>query len=282
MSRADAEPLPRRLSIESLARPAARSGELPGRIAYAAVGDGPPLVVFPGMSRAPIDPPGAERAAAPYRALAQAAGRTVHVLHRPRGMRRGTTMAEIAHASADALHALFAAPVDVLGISTGGAVALQLAVDHPSAVRRLVVAAAASWLGERGRRRLRAYGERVERGGTGAWELASVLAPPLLRPAAAAVLWVSSLRERAADPGDLLATIDAEVGFNVTDLLDRVTAPTLVIGGARDRAFSPALFRATADGIPGARLILYPRSGHVGTMLNPRFGRDVAAFLAEP
>ena len=56
-------------------------------------------------------------------------------------------------------------------------------------------------------------------------------------------------------------------------------APTLVIAGARDRAFSPELFRATAAGIPGARLILYPNCGHIGTMLNPRFGRDVAAFL---
>ena len=56
-------------------------------------------------------------------------------------------------------------------------------------------------------------------------------------------------------------------------------AATLVIGGTRDRAFSTELFRATAAGIPGARLVLYEGRGHLGTMLDPRFGRDVAAFL---
>ena len=79
----------------------------------------------------------------------------------------------------------------------------------------------------------------------------------------------------------MLATIDAECGFDVTPRLGAITARTLVIGGARDHAFSPALFRATADGIR-AQLILYPRAAIWGMMLHPRFGSDVAAFLARP
>jgi len=54
-----------------------------------------------------------------------------------------------------------------------------------------------------------------------------------------------------------------------------------VVGAGRDRYYSPQLFRQTADGIPDARLVLYPRIGHMGTILHPRFGRDVAAFLGE-
>jgi pimeloyl-ACP methyl ester carboxylesterase len=188
-------------------------------------------------------------------------------------------MADLAAAHAGALQAHFGAPVDLLGISTGGAIALQVAVDHPYVVRRLIVVAAASWLGESGRAKLRLYGERIAAGRSGASVLASVLASPRFHWLATAGLWLAERRTRSVDPSDMLATIDAECGFDVTARLGEIRSPTLVIGGARDRAFSPELFQATASGIPGARLVLYPNRGHIGTMFDPRFGRDVAAFL---
>jgi pimeloyl-ACP methyl ester carboxylesterase len=55
----------------------------------------------------------------------------------------------------------------------------------------------------------------------------------------------------------------------------------LLIAGGRDRAFPADLVRETAAAIPGARLVIYPRCGHLGTMLHPKFGRDVASFLNE-
>ena len=109
--------------------------------------------------------------------------------------------------------------------------------------------------------------------------LASVLAGPLLRWPATALLWLLERRERHVDPADMLATIDAECDFDVTARLGQITAPTLVIAGARDRAFTPQLFAATAARIPNSQLVLYRNRGHIGTMLDPRFGRDVAAFL---
>jgi pimeloyl-ACP methyl ester carboxylesterase len=45
--------------------------------------------------------------------------------------------------------------------------------------------------------------------------------------------------------------------------LHRVRVPTLVIHGAEDRLVPPAHGRAYADGIPGARLELIPRCGHM-------------------
>jgi len=190
-------------------------------------------------------------------------------------------MADLADRHATAIAEHFGEPVDIIGISTGGAVALQVAVDRPLVVRRLVVVAAASWLGESGRDALRRYGARIAAGRSGASILASILAPRWLHWPAAAALWIAERLERRTDPALMLATIDAECAFDVTDRLGRIEAPTLVIGGARDRAFSPALFQATAAGIPRGRLILYPRAGHLGTMWNPRFGRDVAAFVSE-
>jgi pimeloyl-ACP methyl ester carboxylesterase len=256
--------------------PADQSGELPGGLSYFTVGDGEPLVVLPGLAREP------KHDASSFRALAHVTNRRIHVVNRPRGLRRGLTMTALAAAHARALDAHFGSPVDVFGVSTGGAIALQLAVDAPAVTRRLIVAAAASCLGDAGRRKLRKYGEDVANGHSGAGVLASVLAPRALRWIAAAGIWVTARRQRAIDPGDMLATIDAECGFDVTSHLGAIAVPTLIIGGARDHAFSPELFRATAAGIPGAQLVLYPRAGHLGTMLHPRFGSDVAAFLARP
>ncbi len=249
--------------------------DLPGGLPCVAVGTGPPLIVFPGMSRAPV-----ERATG-FGPLAHATKRTVFVVDRPRGLERGVTMEELAAMHARALEARFPDPVDILGGSTGGTIALQLAVDHPSRIRRLVVAISAAWLGEQGRAALRAYGDAIAGGRSGAGILAPMLAPPwrewLMRP----VLRLGERRERHVDPRVLLATIDAECGFDVRARLQNITAPVLVIAGGRDRAFPQDLVRETAAAIPGARLVVYRRSGHLGTMIHPRFGRDVSTFLDE-
>jgi pimeloyl-ACP methyl ester carboxylesterase len=190
-------------------------------------------------------------------------------------------MTELAARHAAALNSHFGAPIDLLGISTGGAIALQLAVDHPDTVRRLIIVAAASWLGDHGRTRLGEYGKRIEHGKSGASTLASILGPRRFGWLFAVPIWLEERFQRHVDPANMLATIDAECGFDVRDRLGEITAETLVIGGSRDRAFSPELFQATAAGIPHARLILYSARGHLGTMLDPRFGSDVAAFLGE-
>jgi pimeloyl-ACP methyl ester carboxylesterase len=227
------------------------------------------------MSRAPV------QSASAFRALAYATNRTVFVVDRPRSFERGGTMADLAAIHARALGARFPDPIDLFGGSTGGAIALQLAVDHPSRIRRLVVAASAAWLGERGRAALRAYGDAIASGRSGARILAPMLAPRSREWLMRAMLRVAERRERHVDPRVMLATIDAECGFDVRARLNDIRAPALVVAGGRDRAFPPDLVRDTAAAIPGARLVIYPRCGHLGTMFHPRFGRDVAGFINE-
>ena len=96
------------------------------------------------------------------------AGRSVHIMYRPRNLSPTVTMPDLATAHAQALLSRFTEPVDIMGISTGGAIALQLAVDHPQTVRRLVIACAASSLGDSGRRRLAQYGGLIGQGKSGA------------------------------------------------------------------------------------------------------------------
>ena len=81
------------------------------------------------------------------------------------------------------------------------------------------------------------------------------------------------------DPSDMLATIEAEDAFDLRERLHEIAAPTLIIGGGRDRFYPVELFRETAAGLPDARLVLYENRAHGGTFADRRFGRDVVAFL---
>ncbi len=58
-----------------------------------------------------------------------------------------------------------------------------------------------------------------------------------------------------------------------------VTAPTLVVGGARDRFYSPRLFTEGAERLPQARLRLYPRKGHAGTIVHRPAIAEIDRFV---
>jgi pimeloyl-ACP methyl ester carboxylesterase len=75
------------------------------------------------------------------------AGFQVYFTNRWPDMAPGATFAEVAERHAAAILDHFGKPVDVLGASTGGSLALQLIADRPDVVRKAVVACAAYTLG---------------------------------------------------------------------------------------------------------------------------------------
>ena len=84
---------------------------------------------------------------------------------------------------------------------------------------------------------------------------------------------------RVKDPSDVVVTVAAEDSFDVGDRLGEIRVPTLVVAGANDPFYERDLFEATASGIPGARLHLEPKGGHVPTGDEVRSA--INAFLGE-
>jgi pimeloyl-ACP methyl ester carboxylesterase len=208
---------------------------------------------------------------------------TITLVNRRPGI-AGTTIADLASDTAAMIRSTFDGPVVLAGTSTGGSIALQVAIDHPDVVRRLIVHSAAHALGPEGRRVQREAAERARRGdwrGSASLMMAWARPPqglarlvfPLLAPIGTLALAVG----HPHDPTDFIALIEAEDAFDCHDGLGQIRAPTLVAAGMEDPGYTPQLFRATAAGIADAQLALYERMGHPAS--GSRFRADLVRFI---
>lgn len=253
-----------------------------GQLPYLAVGSGRPLVVLAGLL------PQAGVARGPLRGDHERTAKLfaheceVFYLNRRPGMPAGMTMAEIAAEHADALREHFGAAVDVLGMSTGGSIAQQIAAEHPDVVRRLVLVSTGARLGPLARRVQRRVAARARAGAAraAAAVFAADLMPagPLELPAALAG-WLAGPRLfKVADLGDLASMAEAEDDFDLAQL-PQIAAPTLLVGGGRDRYYGTELFEQTAALIPGCQLEIRPGLGHITVMWHPRVLARIRLFL---
>lgn len=194
-------------------------------------------------------------------------------------------MHELAEEHAAMLLELFDEPVNVVGVSTGGSLALQLTADHPELVHRLVLVSSAHRLSDRGRatqRRLAALLRENRSRRAAALFLGNTGSNTFSRAVLAIAGWLAPRLVVGRDDSDLLVVLDAEDTFDLTSSLARIMTPTLVTGGQHDRFYTSALFTAAQAGLPNAQLEIYPRGGHIGTLANPALARRILRFLDQP
>jgi len=255
-----------------------------GPLPFATVGAGPPAVVLAGLTPTTgFDGRWSVLLTlGPMTSLADR--RRLVAFNRRPGLPRGSTMATIAAEHADALRAGLGAPVDVIGLSTGGSIAQQLAADHPDVVRRLVLVSTACRLSAVGRADQRRVAARI-RAGAQRQALALVcsdLVPTRTgRLSAAAIGWLlgPALVGNHRDLDDMATTIEAEDTFDLARCARPVSAPTLILAGGDDRFYPPALLRETAELIADSELRVFPGRGHVTVMSDRGFLPALTRFL---
>jgi pimeloyl-ACP methyl ester carboxylesterase len=256
-----------------------RGERLDNGLSVIRVGSGLPLVTLPGLGA------GADLAAkvprlAAFSAtmLARGLGREVHHIQRPMNPASGMTLGELAGWHAEALRARFGGPVDVMGTSGGGVTALQLALDHPDTVRRLVLCTIASRPGEEGKRQLVRLLEDELVGRNNPWAASGLVTRGPQRVLVAGMFAVGALTGKKRAAGEF-ALVEAIKDWDVTGRLHEVRAPTLLIAGGRDALIPADNARATAAGIPNCQLLMIEGGDHLTTMFNPRVSPTIKGFL---
>lgn len=262
-----------------------REGVVGPDMAYLRTGAGAPLLYLPGLSGDHRAPRGSDRGFVLRGIRPFAAVRDVWWVNRRPGLEPGVTMADLARDYAKAVRAELDPPVDVLGVSTGGSVALQLAADHPALVRRLVLVCSACRLGPEGREGQRRVADLAGRGKLrrgGGLMMSMAGRGPVSRRLLWPLGWAMGPSLLGHGDPDLLRTIEAEDAFDLRERLPRVEVPTLLVGGDRDRFYTGGVFEETARLLPNGRLLIYEGKGHAGVLMSRRLAGDVIAFLDAP
>jgi pimeloyl-ACP methyl ester carboxylesterase len=258
----------------------ATRGTLSGGLPFNRIGAGPPVLVLQGLTFANRPLSGFETrfAMAPYRSLAEE--RSVYVVNRRPRMKPGTTLDQMAAQYAAMLRVEFEPPVDVIGNSSGGSIALHLAAEHPSLVRRLVL----QDCGCRTTDEAQAWGRDVIRlAEAGRWRAVSqqmirTVQPDNLLGRTAARLFAPLMAMNApADPIDMVALLEAQDEHDFGPRLGEIGAPTLVACGELDPFSGADLARETAAGIPRGRAAVYAGQRH--GVRGEAFERDLLDFL---
>jgi 3-oxoadipate enol-lactonase len=184
-----------------------------------------------------------------------------------RGQLSIDTMADDITALLDALG--IAGGVALAGIAVGGAIALHFAARYPERTSAVAVGSPATGIAPDRRMAALERVAEIETAGMAFAVAESMLNgyPPELR---ADKMRFEQYRARwlGNDPASYATIWRMLAGMDMQGELTRLHLPVLVIGGSLDRVRPPALAKAVADAIPGARYIELP-TGHYMAVQTP-------------
>ena len=183
--------------------------------------------------------------------------------------------------------------VDLIGMSMGGMIAQTIAAQYPDRVRSLT--SIISTTGERGIgqparstlvRMAKPSARNAERYVKRHLSATRTLGSPAFpidvesETRRARAVWARG-GGRAASAGSARQVAAIQKSGDRTEQVRRITAPTLVIHGERDVMVHPSGGRATADAIPGARLVTIPDMRHgIPDGVIPQLAPLILAHLA--
>jgi 3-oxoadipate enol-lactonase len=179
----------------------------------------------------------------------------------------------------------------LIGLSMGGYTSLQVALNHPSRVRSMVLAGTGSgserWYSEQFHQHSRELGDTFEREGSAAvaktYGMGPSRVPFLLKDPRGFAQFSEQLAEH-----DAQGSANTSRGFqgarpslyDFESEISKLTIPALIVVGDEDeRCIEPSLFLKRT--IAASGLVMFPKTGHVVNLEEPDlFNQVVGDFLA--
>ena len=180
------------------------------------------------------------------------------------------SIADLAHDLLELVDLLGVGRFTLVGISVGGLLAQQFALDHPERLSALVLCDTASRTGDAA-----TWNARIEAVRAGGMEAVADLVltrwfPDSVRAGREAEIdgWRNLLLRSPVE--GYAATCAALRDANLTGEVARIVVPTMVVVGAEDQSTPVAVVRSTADSIPGARFEIIEAAGHLPCIDQPQ------------
>ncbi len=178
----------------------------------------------------------------------------------------------------------------ILGVSMGGMIAQEVAINSPKRVRKLVLGCTFAREDETGGHSLEYFKALGLEEGCSADQLRSVATGKVLgtvfslsfnsRLYRMSVVPLSKVYARLVATEGVAAQFEAIVGHDTLDKLHMIEAPTLVIMGTQDRLIRPSSSEVIANRIPNAKLVKVEGGSHAFFLgMRGRFNREVLDFL---
>ena len=236
------------------------------------------LVILPGLSVQSLLP-SAGAIATMYRPFTEAY--TVYLFERRKDVPAVYPVREMARDTAVAMGMLGLKDVCLYGISQGGMIAMEIALQDPGLVRKLALASTTARMTEERFRRIGNWIRLAEAGEAEALYLsfgADVYPPAVFSEYREAF----SLISKTVTAGELERFVILAKAITELDLsgsLWRITCPTLAAASKDDLLFGEPAAREIAEAVPGAGLLLYDGFGHAVYDTAPDFVGRLLEFF---
>lgn len=168
------------------------------------------------------------------------------------------------------LHSLDIEKTFVAGLSMGGMIAQELALILPHRIQGLVLAATHPGGNMRISGSDEVYQRLMDNSGLGPEEIVDKNIPILFSPESVTnrPKLIQAYRERQKDipvqPEHAFAAQQAAIqGFDCSDRLGKIQAPTLLLAGEDDQLIPADNARRMAEHIPDSRIKILPQAGHL-------------------
>jgi len=212
---------------------------------------------------------------------------SIYLVSRKKGQPGGYSTRDMSNDYAEVIKHDFGGHVDtIIGTSFGGMIAQHFAADHSSLFDHIVIALAAHRMSDVGKEIDHKFAKLLSRGenrNAAALIVGALYPPGITSYFYKAMFWLMGRmllgQMHATYKDDVMVEAQAELEHESRDSLIRIQVPILIICGTADVYFPKQYVEEMASLVKRSSLKLYEGKGHMGTLEDEAFSKDVFEFI---